>query len=66
MVTTNTAQTISGAKTFSSSNGIKLKNSKLFIDEADIYLGYLKSTDGLFINTTSAGHGTGGIAILAS
>lgn len=62
MVTTDTAQTISGAKTFSSSNGIKLKNSNLFIDEADIYLGKM----GLFINTNSDGHGTGGIAILAT
>ena len=72
MVTTNTAQTISGAKTFSYRNGIKLKNSNLFIDEADIYLADLRSTSneigkrGLFINTNSAGHGTGGIAILTS
>ena len=72
VVTTDTAQTISGAKTFSYRNGIKLKNSNLFIDEADIYLANLRSTSnekskmGLFINTTSGGHGTGGIAILAS
>ena len=72
MVTTDTAQTISGAKTFSYRNGIKLKNSNLFIDEADIYLANLRSTSnkigkmGLFINTNSGGHGTGGIAILTS
>ena len=68
MVTTNTAQTISGAKTFSNSNGIKLKNSNLFIDEADIYLANSNEIDkmGLFINTNSGGHGTGGIAILTS
>ena len=72
MVTTNTAQKISGDKTFSSRNGIKLKNSNLFIDEADIYLADLRPTSnekgkmGLFINTNSGGHGTGGIAILTS
>ena len=73
MVTTDTAQTISGAKTFSYRNGIKLKNPNLFIDEANIYLANLKKSTpngigkmGLFINTNSGGHGTGGIAILTS
>ena len=72
MVTADTAQTISGAKTFSNSNGIKLKNSNLFIDEANIYLADLRKTSnekgkrGLFINTNSGGNGTGGIAILTS
>ena len=73
MVTTDTAQTISGAKTFSYSNGIKLKNSNLFLDEANIYLANLKkstpngiSKRGLFISTNSGGHGTGGIAILTN
>ena len=73
MVTIDTAQTISGAKTFSDSNGIKFKNSDLFIDEADIYLADLGSTSnetdkrGLVINTNSSGgYGTGGIAILTS
>ena len=44
MVTTDTAQTISGAKTFSDSNGIKLKNSEMHVDTADIYLADLGNT----------------------
>ena len=44
MVTTNTAQTISGAKTFSDSNGIKFKNSNIYVDTADIYLADLGDT----------------------
>ena len=80
MVTTDTAQTISGAKTFSDSNGIKLKNSEMYVDTADIYLADLGDTSngidtwfnrGLVIHakhdsTNSANTNIGGIAILAS
>ena len=44
MVTTDTAQTISGAKTFNYSNGIKFKNSSIYVDTADIYLADLGNT----------------------
>lgn len=74
MVTTDTAQTISGAKTFSNSNGIKLENSDLYVNEANIYLAKdpneVNKKAGLYIYAKDAGgnydQGTGGIAIITS